>query len=136
MAHVFSLTETDSWCYHEGSYGHNPEYGSTHTLTIAATGGEHTKTDYEDAIGNVRKSAASGAQEIWRIHTTGQAMVPESVSRTGSIGHEHSATLAGDTLTVTVHYGKTGNKKTTTLSVAKLHQQFLKNGRKRIEFKV
>ena len=56
---VFSLTETDSWCYHEGSYGHNPEYGSTHTLTLAEQGAEHTTTDYDDNGGNVRKSAAS-----------------------------------------------------------------------------
>ena len=31
------LTQTQDWCYHEGSYGYNPEYGSTHILTLASS---------------------------------------------------------------------------------------------------
>ena len=30
------LTQTQDWCYHEGSYGHNPEYGATHILTLGS----------------------------------------------------------------------------------------------------
>ncbi len=37
------LTQTQDWCYHEGSYGHNPEYGATHILTLG-TDAPHTVT--------------------------------------------------------------------------------------------
>ena len=133
------LNETDNWCYHEGSYSHNPEYGSTHTLTAArkSDGGAHTKTDYEDNIGNVRRSEAEGVETFWRIHTTGESQVPESVSRTGAIGHSHEVKLEGDKLTVTVHYLKEGRSKTTELSVAALWKKYRRTGKskKKVEFK-
>ena len=61
-------------------------------------------------------------------------MVPKDVSPTQSIGHSHEVHLQGDELTVIVWYLRTGKKKTTTLSVAALFQQFVKN-RSVIEFK-
>ena len=113
------LNKTQDWCYHEGSYGHNPEYGATHILTLG--------TDYDDGA-NVNKSAAAGAITFWHIHTSGESDVPKAVSLTGDIGHTHSVSLRGDTLTVTVNYGKTGEKKTETLSVAELYRQFVAGG--------
>merc|ERR1711939_1078745 len=89
------LNKTQDWCYHEGSYGHNPEYGETHIVT-----------DYDDGA-NVNKSAAAGAITFWRISTRGESYVPKDVSPTGDIGHTHSVKKSGDTLTVTVNYGKT-----------------------------
>ena len=54
--------------------------------------------------------------------------MPKEVSPTGDIGHTHSVSKRGDTLTVTVNYGKTGEKKTETLSVAELYLQFVAGG--------
>ena len=121
------LTQTQDWCYHEGSYGHNPEYGETHILTLGSNNTAHTTTDYDDGA-NVNKSAAAGAITFWHIHTSGESDVPKAVSLTGDIGHTHSVSLRGDTLTVTVNYGKTGEKKTETLSVAELYRQFVARG--------
>ena len=120
------LNKTQDWCYHEGSYGHNPEYGATHILTLG-TDAPHTVTDYDDGA-NVNKSAAPGATKFWQISTSGQSYVPKEVSPTGDIGHTHSVSKRGDTLTVTVNYGKTGEKKTETLSVAELYRQFVAGG--------
>ena len=120
------LTQTQDWCYHEGSYGHNPEYGATHILTLG-TDAPHTVTDYDDGA-NVNKSAAAGAITFWRISTRGESYVPKEVSPTGDIGHTHSCKMRGDTLTVTVNYGKTGEKKTERLSVAELYRQFVARG--------
>ena len=113
------LTQTQDWCYHEGSYGHNPEYGATHILTLG--------TDADDGA-NVNKSAAAGAITFWKISTRGESYVPKDVSPTGDIGHTHSVKKSGDTLTVTVNYGKTGEKKTERLSVAGLYRQFVARG--------
>ena len=113
------LTQTQDWCYHEGSYGHNPEYGATHILTLG--------TDYDDGA-NVNKSAAAGAITFWHIHTSGESDVPKAVSLTGDIGHTHSVSLRGDTLTVTVTYGETGKKRTEKLSAAELYRQFVARG--------
>merc|ERR1719271_1630995 len=110
------LTQTQDWCYHEGSYGYNPEYGST-----------HTKTDYNDGS-NVNKTAEAGVTTFWEIHTSGEADVPEERSPTGAIGHTHSVKLEGDTLTVTVNYAETGETKTQQLSVAELYRQFVAGG--------
>ncbi len=118
------LTQTQDWCYHEGSYGHNPEYGATHILTL---GTDAPHTDYDDGA-NVNKSAAAGAITFWRISTRGESYVPKEVSLTGDIGHTHSCKMRGDTLTVTVNYGKTGEKKTERLSVAGLYRQFVARG--------
>ena len=128
------LNEMDSWCYHEGSYGHNPEFGSTHTLSSAAAA--HTKTDYDDKGGNVRRSEANGATTFWRIHTTGEAQVPKDVSPTEAIGHSHEVSLEGDKLTVVVHYHRAGESKTTELSVAALWNEYQGNGKKKVEFKL
>lgn len=136
------LNETDSWCYHEGSYSHNPEYGSTHTLSHMGGGGCggalqgeqcHTKTDYEQG-GNVRKSAAKGAKTFWRIHTAGESQVPKEVSATEAIGHSHEVKLEGDKLTVTVRYQETGESKTTELSASALWEEYRRTG-KTVEFK-
>ena len=113
------LTQTQDWCYHEGSYGHNPEYGATHILTLG--------TDYDDGA-NVNKSAAAGAITFWRISTRGESYVPKEVSPTGDIGHTHSCKMRGDTLTVTVNYQETGETKTEELSVAELYRQFVAGG--------
>ena len=121
------LNKTQDWCYHEGSYGHNPEYGETHILTLGSNNTVHTTTDYDDGA-NVNKSAAAGAITFWHIHTSGESDVPKAVSLTGDIGHTHSVSKRGDTLTVTVNYGKTGEKKTERLSVAELHRQFVARG--------
>merc|ERR1719174_2886321 len=110
------LTQTQDWCYHEGSYGYNPEYGAT-----------HTKTDYNDGS-NVNKTAEAGVTTFWEIQTRGQADVPEEPSPTGAIGHTHSVKLEGDTLTVTVNYAETGETKTQQLSVAELYRQFVAGG--------
>ena len=120
------LNKTQDWCYHEGSYGHNPEYGATHILTLG-TDAPHTVTDYDDGA-NVNKSAAAGAITFWRISTRGESYVPKEVSPTGDIGHTHSVSKRGDTLTVAVNYGKTGEKKTERLSVAGLYRQFVARG--------
>ncbi len=119
------LTQTQDWCYHEGAYGHNPEYGATHILTLGSNNTAHT--DYDDGA-NVNKSAAKGAITFWRISTRGESYVPKEVSPTGDIGHTHSCKMRGDTLTVTVNYGKTGEKKTERLSVAGLYRQFVARG--------
>ena len=130
------LNETDNWCYHEGSYSHNPEFGSTHTLSATReSAAAHTKTDYDDKGGNVRRSEAEGATTFWRIHTTGEAMVPKDVSPTESIGHSHEVTLVGDTLTVVVQDLRAGSSKTTELSVAALWKAYQRQGRT-IEFKL
>ena len=121
------LNKTQDWCYHEGSYGHNPEYGATHILTLGSNNTAHTTTDYDDGA-NVNKSAAKGAITFWRISTRGECYVPKEVSPTGDIGHTHSVSKRGDTLTVTVNYGKTGEKKTERLSVAGLYRQFVARG--------
>merc|ERR1719198_2138033 len=110
------LTQTQDWCYHEGSYGYNPEYGAT-----------HIKTDYNDGS-NVNKTAEAGVTTFWEIYTSGQADVPEERSPTGAIGHTHSVKLEGDTLTVTVNYAETGETKTQQLSVAELYRQFVAGG--------
>ena len=130
------LNETDNWCYHEGSYSHNPEFGSTHTLSATReSAAAHTKTDYDDKGGNVRRSEAEGATTFWRIHTTGEAMVPKDVSPTEAIGHSHEVTLVGDTLTVVVQDLRAGRSKTTELSVAALWKAYQRQGRT-IEFKL
>ena len=141
MALVFELSrvklnETQSWCYHEGSHGHNPEYGSTHTLTIAQNGSvaEHTSVEYQQNS-NVNKSPVAGVLTFWEIHTTGESMVPKEVSPTEEIGHSHRVSLEGDQLRVDVNYQKTGEKKTTTLSVATLYQKFVDNGGTKLAFK-
>ena len=122
------LTQTQDWCYHEGSYGYNPEYGSTHILTLAGSAdATHTKTDYNDGS-NVNKTAEAGVTTFWEIQTRGQADVPEERSPTGAIGHTHSVKLEGDTLTVTVNYAETGETKTQQLSVAELYRQFVAGG--------
>ena len=135
------LNETQKWCYHEGSYSHNPEYGNTHTLTWSKDGrigeppysGEHLKVDHEQN-GNFERPPVASVETFWKIHTSGESMVPKDVSPTESIGHSHEVHLQGDELTVIVWYLRTGKKKTTTLSVAALFQQFVKN-RSVIEFK-
>ena len=121
------LNKTQDWCYHEGSYGHNPEYGATHILTIGSNKTAHTTTDYDDGA-NVNKSAAAGAVTFWKISTRGESNVPKDVSPTGDIGHTHSVKKSGDTLTVTVTYGETGKKKTERLSVAELYRHFVARG--------
>ena len=74
------LTQTQDWCYHEGSYGYNPEYGSTHILTLAGSAdATHTKTDYNDGS-NVNKTAEAGVTTFWEIQTRGQADVPRSAA--------------------------------------------------------
>ena len=143
-----TLNEMDSWCYHEGSYGHNPEFGSTHTLSAihesngkpsaraATAAAAHTKTDYDDKGGNVRRSEANGATTFWRIHTTGEAQVPKDVSPTEAIGHGHEVLLEGDKLSVVVHYYRAGKSKTTELSVAALWNEYQSNGKKEVGFKL
>ena len=121
------LNKTQDWCYHEGSYGHNPEYGETHILTLGSNNTVHTTTDYDDGA-NVNKSAAAGAITFWHIHTSGESDVPKAVSLTGDIGHTHSVSLRGDTLTVTVTYSETGKKRTEKLSAAELYRQFVARG--------
>ncbi len=76
----------------------------------------------------MNKSAAAGAITFWKISTRGESYVPKEVSLTGDIGHTHSCKMRGDTLTVTVNYGKTGEKKTERLSVAGLYRQFVARG--------
>jgi uncharacterized protein YcnI len=93
------------WCFHEGSHGHNPEYVDGHQLT-------------------------HGGVTIWTIRTSGEAMVPKTVSPTGVTGHTHTARLTGDKLTVTVTEGRTGQQQTTMLSVRKLFQEFRARGDK------
>ena len=131
------LTQTQDWCYHEGSYGYNPEYGSTHILTLAGSAdATHTKTDYNDGS-NVNKTAEAGVTTFWEIQTRGQADVPEERSPTGAIGHTHSVKLEGDTLTVTVNYAETGETKTQELSVAELYRQFVEGGSEHsVQYKV
>ena len=129
---LVKLSETDSWCYHEGSYGHNPEYGSSHILTYGSVT-DHTKTDFESG-GNFRKSAVPEVQTFWHIQTTGECMVPKDVSATEHIGHTHSVSLDGDTLTVKVNYNEKGESKTTILSVTDLYRQS-NNGKTKLDFK-
>jgi hypothetical protein len=136
------LNETQKWCYHEGSYGHNPEYGNTHTLTWSKDGrigeppysGDHLKATSQEQNGNFERAPVASVQTFWKIHTSGEDRVPKDVSPTEAIGHSHKVTLHNDELTVTVAYHMMGKEKTTTLSVAALFQQFLKK-RKVVEFK-
>ena len=122
------LTQTQSWCYHEGSYGYNPEYGSTHILTLASSANAtHTKTDHNDGS-NFNKTAAAGVTTFWKIRTSGESQVDSPRYPTGSIGHTHSVKLKGDRLTVTVNYQETGETKTEELSVAELYRQFVEGG--------
>merc|ERR1711998_536371 len=75
------LTQTQSWCYHEGSYGYNPEYGSTHILTLASSANAtHTKTDHNDGS-NFNKTAAAGVTTFWKIRTGGQSTLPDREHR-------------------------------------------------------
>ena len=137
------LNETQKWCYHEGSYGHNPEYGNTHTLTWSKDGcngeppysGDHLKAPSHEQNGNFERAPVASVQTFWKIHTSGEYQVPKDVSPTGMIGHSHKVRLQGDELTVIVAYQLTGKEKTTTLSVAALFQQFVRKGSV-IEFKV
>jgi hypothetical protein len=133
-----ALNETQSWCYHEGSHGHNPEYGNTHTLTRTRNksfNGSHTKVDYEDNLCGVEKTTVAGVETFWKIHTAGESNVPKEVSATGQIGHSHKISLDGDTLTVIVHYQETQKKKTTILSVTKLYHAFVRT-KKVVQFSV
>ena len=129
---LVKLSETDGWCYHEGSYGHNPEYGSSHILTYGNVT-DHTKTDFESGS-NFRKSGVLEVQTFWQIQTTGESMVPKDISATGQIGHTHSVSLDGDTLTVKVNYNEKGESKTTILSVTDLYRQS-NNGKTKLDFK-
>ena len=61
-------------------------------------------------------------------------MVPKDVSATGEIGHTHSVSLDGDTLTVKVNYNEKGESKTTILSVTDLYRQS-NNGKTKLDFK-
>mmetsp|Transcript_7119 Transcript_7119/g.19840 ORF Transcript_7119/g.19840 Transcript_7119/m.19840 type:complete len:186 (+) Transcript_7119:91-648(+) len=123
------LSQTGRWSYMEGSYGGNPEYGETHALTLAAepTEGDHTEVRYERGS-NVDRTAKETVVTFWEIATTGEAWVPRDVSATGTIGHTHTVSLAGDELTVTVTYGETGERRTTKLSVAALYAEFVSQG--------
>ena len=132
-----TLNETQRWFYHEGSYGHNPEYGNTHTLTRTKNksfNGSHTE-GASDVTGNVEKTTVAGVATFWKIHTAGEFNVPKEVSATEKIGHTHEISLDGDLLTVIVYYGKTNQKKTTILSVTKLYHAFVRT-KKVIEFSV
>ena len=131
------LNHTQNWCYHEGSHGHNPEYGSTHILTIGDVDGEHTSPSIgsgPESGSYFDKTPVAGVTTFWEIHTSGEAMVPEDVSPTGSIGHTHQIQLEGDVLTVAVTDGRSGETTSTTLSAATLYRQFVADGKK-LEFK-
>ena len=131
------LNETQQWCYHEGSHGHNPEYGNTHTLTRTKNKsfvGSHTQVQSKDHCG-VEKNKVAGVETFWKIHTSGEMNVPTHVSATERIGHTHQITLEGDTLTVIVNYGRTREQRTTILSVAALYREY-SSRKKVIEFSV
>jgi len=97
------LEKTQDWCYHEGSYGHNPEFGKETVLKL------------DDVI-------------FWKISTSGEAMVPKDVSASGAIGEEHTATLTGETVQVRVKDLKSGDQYTDFLTVAVVYQQFVAAG--------
>ncbi len=48
------LTQTQDWCYHEGSYGHNPEYGATHILTLGTDARLRRRREREQVGGGGR----------------------------------------------------------------------------------
>ena len=101
-----ALRKTEDWCFHEGSYGHNPEYGMEHELSLRGVA-------------------------FWRFATSGEGLVPKTVSKTGFIGRTHTAAIKGGNLVVEVTEGETGEKKLHKLDLRQLWKDFIAAGGKR-----
>ena len=124
------LNETQKWCYHEGSYGHNPEYGNTHTLTWSKDGrkgeppysGDHLKAPSHEQNGTERAPVAS-VQTFWKI--------PHQENTRCAVFNGDDWPFAQSTPSGRRAYSNRGipadgKEKTTTLSVAALFHQFVK----------